>query len=529
MGVVLALHYTLQYVVLRSPGYYENPLRRFDATSNRSTSERNGTRRPTGSGVVSIESLRRSVASRLNVDDVRHRPVSDSRRSDTMVVHPAAFSSRNGAAIESQPSAMTIAWLMEQQRQQQQQLQQQQRQWHQQQQQQQQPQQQEQQKQQQQQPQQQRWQQRYPFNCSNIARISIRRKLGHGITKHVYLGEFEGRRVAVKMVTRNAIDVTDCLRRLPPPPPSSSASATADRDRCYVLPNMKLMKEILLHEQLDHDGLVPLLGYCVRSEETASTALEDHGVVAVYEYAQRFYTSSLAAWPVGERLAAARRLADFLDYFERSPLGSLRVADFKETHFLMSTGVDDAAPPRIKMTDLDDVNNIEAACTSKDVKDGTTAKQTGNNMNPSASRSSSSSSSSSSCEYGLECRGGICPGSNAKHNMDRMNRIFFRILLRLPADEEEDEKTDAAAAVADDGRRRPAMTKVTTSNLIDVGRPSNNDAAFEASNRADEMPGDGNSRRRRRLSLWLDDIRRRLDARTLSAGELKRLLSDVII
>jgi hypothetical protein len=126
---------------------------------------------------------------------------------------------------------------------------------------------------------------------------------------------------------------------------------------------MKLMKEILLHDQLQHPGLVPLLGYCVRSEETNSTSVSEHGVIGVYAYAERFYTSAMSSWPVERRLSAASRLADLLNYFERSPLGSLRVADFKESHFLLLGG--DLDGVQIVMTDLDDLMSTEPSCVER--------------------------------------------------------------------------------------------------------------------------------------------------------------------
>ncbi len=104
---------------------------------------------------------------------------------------------------------------------------------------------------------------------------------------------------------------------------------------------MKLQKELLLLHQLRHPNLVPLLGYCARSEQTVSvqlcplvfarsvplshfrflshfrlvqesTSLQDHGVVGVYEYALPFYPSTLAAWPAHLRLKTALELADLL-------------------------------------------------------------------------------------------------------------------------------------------------------------------------------------------------------------------------
>jgi len=116
----------------------------------------------------------------------------------------------------------------------------------------------------------------YRFNCWNIGGIALRHKIGHGVTKSVYLGLVaadtadgqQQRPVAVKMVTRKSKDIASCMQQLP------AAAGVQDHQRCFIAANMKLMKEILLLNQLRHPALLPLLGYCVRSEETDSTSLQ---------------------------------------------------------------------------------------------------------------------------------------------------------------------------------------------------------------------------------------------------------------
>ena len=231
------------------------------------------------------------------------------------------------------------------------------------------------------------------FGCHNLGDISIKRKIGQGVTKTVYLGIYNQKKMAVKMVTRNVIDVMSCLKTLRRDP----LGDIVDRHKCYTLPNMKLMKEVLLLQQLHHPNLLKLTGYCVRSEETDSTSLQDHGIVATYEYGLQFYMSSLKEWPWRLRLRTAIELAELLDYFANSPLGSLSISDFKDTHFLLVNG-------RVKLIDLDDVTSLEPTCKP-------------------------SRGTSEICGYNTQCVGGICVGYNARRNMDNFSKMFFSNLL----------------------------------------------------------------------------------------------------
>lgn len=243
---------------------------------------------------------------------------------------------------------------------------------------------------------------KYSYNCSNIHKISLKQKVGHGVTKQVFLGVYQQKSIAVKMVTRHQKDVRNCRENL-------QTNETDKRRQCFIFPNMKLMKEILLLEQMDHPGLIELLGYCVRSEETDSTDLSEHGITAVYEYGRRLNVANLQYNTFGNRLHHAIDLADLLSYLENSPLGSLRVRDFKEDHFLMVNNT-------IKMIDFDDVDNLEPSCDIYYDTEGVEfAKDTGVRT--------------TSCEFDLQCNMGLCIGFNAKHNLKMMNKIFFSRLL----------------------------------------------------------------------------------------------------
>jgi hypothetical protein len=47
--------------------------------------------------------------------------------------------------------------------------------------------------------------------------------------------------------------------------------------------------ELSKYDKKSVPGFIKLLGYCVRSEESDSTDLSEHGVTAVYEYGKRLF------------------------------------------------------------------------------------------------------------------------------------------------------------------------------------------------------------------------------------------------
>ncbi|XP_041347930.1 extracellular tyrosine-protein kinase PKDCC-like [Gigantopelta aegis] len=239
---------------------------------------------------------------------------------------------------------------------------------------------------------------KFLFDCTNIHNIKIKKKVGHGVSKQTFLGEYKGMHVAVKMVTRHLNDVRTCLDNLK----RQAKDSPKDKGLCYLMPTMKLMKEILFLEQLDHPQLVKLLGYCVRSEESDSTDISEHGVVAVYEFGHRFVIDSLQILPWQKKLEHAIDMAQLLDYLEYSPLGSLVVPDFKEGHFLLVNS-------SLKIIDMDDVNNLEPSCGSYDI--------------------SRNALHQDGCEFGLSCRQAMCIGFNAKINLKNMNKLIFKRLL----------------------------------------------------------------------------------------------------
>ena len=234
------------------------------------------------------------------------------------------------------------------------------------------------------------------INCTNVHQIKISKKLGKGVSKETYAGVFRGQDVAVKMVTPNVDDVKACTTKLKKEAGGVKIESRTDENKdCFVFPEMKMMKEILLINQLNHPGIIRLLGYCIRNEASvAKPDLQKHGIIAVYEKAAKITSNYIKKNMLLEkRLQTAHQLAELLDYLEHSPLGSLAMPDLKEGNLML-------AGDRIKLSDLDDVGSVVKTC-SKD----------------------------SECFKNVVCESGRCVGENAAGNMDRAANVFFDNLL----------------------------------------------------------------------------------------------------
>ncbi|KAL5022549.1 hypothetical protein ScPMuIL_001704 [Solemya velum] len=234
--------------------------------------------------------------------------------------------------------------------------------------------------------------QEHIFNCTNIHHILIQDRLGTGKSKQGFLGEYKGSSVVVKMATSQQKEVKECMDKI-----GGLRAEVMLRKRCHGFPHMKMLKEILLHHELMHHSIARLLGYCVRSEELDSLDLTEHGVISVYEYGENFTDTNLTLRPWPERLRYAVGLAAFIRYLESSPLGSVRYTEFRLSHFRLIA-------QDIKVIDISSFVNSEYNC----------------DLN-------------NNCPYGIICKRGICPGYNAKYNMDMFYKQFFsRVIMKGP-------------------------------------------------------------------------------------------------
>ena len=110
------------------------------------------------------------------------------------------------------------------------------------------------------------------------------RKLGTVAYRETYAGVFYGLDVAVKIATPAVTHVKRCTLRI------EKAKLPINRyeEDCYMKPNMKMLKEILLISELDHPGITQLLGFCLLNENISLDPNPiKNGIVAVFERASQ--------------------------------------------------------------------------------------------------------------------------------------------------------------------------------------------------------------------------------------------------
>ncbi|VDI36233.1 protein kinase domain-containing protein, cytoplasmic [Mytilus galloprovincialis] len=236
----------------------------------------------------------------------------------------------------------------------------------------------------------------YIFNCANINEVHIlKSNVGGGRSKTVDIGMFKGEMVVTKRI-----------------------SAMKPKVISEEYREALFMKEILLRDQLEHPGLIQMLGFCVRyinREGYKDFPLND--IKAVYEYGEEFDIQNLKL-TTNERLFHALDLANLLLYLHKSPLGSLKIGDFKKTHFLLVKN-------KIKLIDFDYMHNIEKQC---QYSQNVTLNACPYKL--SCTRLNQDELSNTSCDYERGCKIGKCAGYNMKRNIYHIYTIFLKHLLR---------------------------------------------------------------------------------------------------
>lgn len=98
------------------------------------------------------------------------------------------------------------------------------------------------------------------LNCRDVARIHIVKEMGRGYTKITQLGVYEGVEVAVKSAGLDSNDVQRCVKE---------KRSKLPKD-CLMFSRYKIMKELLLYQQLRHPNVAkvrkPLIMHVSRAK-----------------------------------------------------------------------------------------------------------------------------------------------------------------------------------------------------------------------------------------------------------------------
>lgn len=216
------------------------------------------------------------------------------------------------------------------------------------------------------------------LTCREIDQMKIGDPLGRGTTKSVFKSTFAGNKVAVKMVTDKVKDIIACKR----------IKGRHHLDSCYQFANYKIVKEIALLQQLEHPNIAKLLGYCIHRDEGT---IPVESVVMVTE---RGGTVDIRRMPWPKKLQTSLELAELLHFLHTSPLGSVRIGDFKRDQFRLINNT-------LKLSDLDDLTADNRTCkTDKDchILDA---------------------------NYGVHCVQAVCEGFNTAANVKVATKLFF--------------------------------------------------------------------------------------------------------
>lgn len=238
---------------------------------------------------------------------------------------------------------------------------------------------------------------KYRFNCKNMYTIKIvKRGVGSGRSKVVDIGIVDGQKVVIKRLSRY----------------KSAGLTTKYRDLLFL-------KEVILRDQLDHPGLIKLMGYCVRhlTYEENKNYIGKPGISAVYEYGEAFNVTLLELNST-QRLNHALGLAELITYMHNSPIGPLILGDFNDRdHFLMVNGT-------IKLIDFDYVHGIEYPCklSPKGEERPCYGRYT-------CRKPESRFIDNKVCNDTNPCTYGSCSGINTRINTNAITKAFFKPLL----------------------------------------------------------------------------------------------------
>lgn len=228
-------------------------------------------------------------------------------------------------------------------------------------------------------------------DCAEIQNITEKHYIASGWTKAVYRGFIGSKEVAMKTVDIGGQDVSNCVKW---------GQTLAE---CYYRAAQKIIKEIVLLQELENENLVKVLGYCVPQEQYNG---DDVTLVSlITELGETIDLIRLLPMSWEDRLRISYDLTKLIHFMSHSPHGSIVMNDFRHQQFVLVKG-------QLKLSDIDDIGIGEPQC---------------NSLNDCAVHSTSVSLQFTAK---IPCQKGRCVGLNEKKNIFNAGRHF--IMFRLP-------------------------------------------------------------------------------------------------
>ncbi|XP_053375294.1 uncharacterized protein LOC128547243 [Mercenaria mercenaria] len=125
-------------------------------------------------------------------------------------------------------------------------------------------------------------------------------------------------------------------------------------DRCHLMGNYRLVKELVLFNVLDHPSIIKMEGFCLRGE-TIDPRVRMKGAIIVTEAGKQMQQDLYQLLPWATKVELGIQLMKLLLYLDTSPIGSLGFEKLQMNDFVMLNS-------DIKLVDLDNLMIGESRC-----------------------------------------------------------------------------------------------------------------------------------------------------------------------
>ncbi|XP_033748387.1 uncharacterized protein LOC117333275 [Pecten maximus] len=256
------------------------------------------------------------------------------------------------------------------------------------------------------------------MTCKDIDYLRVSRSVK--ITRRKFVDQaFIDKRGSEVIIKSQAVDLDSKIKCM---------QSKYDVDKCQVMGNYNLLREIVFLAVLKHPIIIKLQGYCIRGD-SINYNIKKKGVILVTEPGMTVNIANLASYSWKSKVLYAIQLADLLKYLENSPLGSLSLGSVKASDFVL-------VDQWIKLVDLDELSFEERVCQVE-----TDCKINGVSM------------------YKIPCQNGRCVGRNTKQNLRTLGVELLEQLLVNPPPSESDKVSKL--------KQKILTLEITTSQLMD--------------------------------------------------------------